>query len=293
MNYLSKIQKRQFFIWTSFFLVASFAIIQLAKINFLFMTLVAPTFFVFISTYHFYRQDLGVCSMYRSLQKTVHPYEIYFERFLVFFMALFIPTFYWLTTGTRYYSLLNFVGGPLPLKSFLEYFKVFGIFLYVAYIFYQIFYKRNFNMRFVYMAIIFTSFLSIMKPELFLFPFLIQYIARIFTHDWLEIGFQSRLLRAEYKSKKANSIKKVLMCLILTGIITYFFAFSKQTYQFMTTIQQNGYLDGEKLKIYLGDPVFELWAAVYFFASAYHYFVGRYVYNFSIPEVRKKLSFEA
>jgi hypothetical protein len=59
----------------------------------------------------------------------------------------------------------------------------------------------------------------------------------------------------------------------------------------MTLIQQSGYVDQTKLAALLHDTGFEIWAISYFFLSACHYYIGRYVYDFSRPEIRRKLSF--
>jgi hypothetical protein len=76
--------------------------------------------------------------------------------------------------------------------------------------------------------------------EFILYAIIIQYIARIFTHDWVEIGFQGKLLREEYRTGKPSAWIKIVLCLLLTGAITYFFTFSKQTYSFMTPDSKSG-----------------------------------------------------
>jgi hypothetical protein len=256
-----------------------------------YMTIVVPTLFVLVATYHFYRQDLGVCSMYRSKDLNILQGEVRFERFLIFFGAFLIPTLYWLGSGTRYHSLLNSVGGKLQLDEVLIFLRYAVILLFAGYIMYQLFYKKNFNPRFLYLFGICLFACTMLSPGLFISAYIIQYLSRIFTHDWVEIGFQTKLLKSE--SKVVANRYKVLGCLLITAGIAYFFDHTKVTYRFLTAIQSHGGLDGNQFFNYFNDPHFQIWTTSYFFASAYHYYVGRYIYDFSHSKIREKLSFGA
>jgi hypothetical protein len=140
---------------------------------------------------------------------------------------------------------------------------------------------------------VFIAFMSMLQPGLFFLPVIIQYVARILTHNWVEIGFQAKLIREEAKTKTSTSIKKIAYYVVVTGAITWFFTFSKETYRFMTEVQEHGFLDGIKFQFYRDDLQFQIWVALYFFMSALHYYIGRYVYDFSSAEFRSKLVFGA
>lgn len=292
MTYISRDRRRQSMIGVAVLFVMSIVILQVAKTHVQLMTVIAPTAFILASTYHFYRQDLGVCSMYRSLDRTVLEWEKKFERWLVLFLAFLGPTIYWLGTGSRYYSVIQLANGPVPIATHsLEILKYFGAFVFLGYLSYQLIWKRNFSLRFIYMTGVFIAFLSMLQPGLFFFPLLVQYFARLTAHDWIEIAFQGKLIGSEMKVRKKGTFVRLALYAITVSAMTYFFAFSKTTYAFMTEIQDHGFLDGKSFLSGMEDPMFQIWATLYVFASACHYYIGRYVYDFSVPEFRTKIGF--
>jgi hypothetical protein len=291
MRDLKRAQSIRLFVGTAILFLTSIGFYQLGKVNLIFLTLILPTLFVLAATYHFYRQDLGVCSMYRSLDATKTAREVSFERNLIFFLAFVGPNLHWLETGSRYYAFLDWVGSLQQVFWYLVPVKWIGLACGIFYLAYQVIYKRNFSPRFLYIGGIVVFYATMTAFEFILYATIIQYIARIFTHDWVEIGFQGKLLREEFRTGKPSAWIKIALCMLLTAAITYFFTYSKQTYSFMTLIQQSGYVDRTKLANLLHDTGFEIWAISYFFLSACHYYIGRYVYDFSRPEIRRKLSF--
>jgi hypothetical protein len=292
MNYLGPEKKKRLWIGSGILLAASVAALPLSHLSMSVMTLIVPTLFVVVSTYHFYRQDLGVISMYRGLDRGVKLWEKKYERVLVMFLAFLGPTLYWLGTGTRYYSVIRLSDGPIPLvTSSLEPLRLLGLAAFVAYLGYQLGYRRNFNPRFLYMTGVFIAFMSMLQPGLFFLPVIIQYVARILTHNWVEIGFQMKLIREESKSSVKANRMRIGYYFLVTAAITVFFTFSKVTYRFMTDIQEHGFLDGVRFQLHRDDLQFQIWVALYFFLSALHYYIGRYVYDFSSAEFRAKLVF--
>lgn len=291
MDYIPVQRRRSYWIGLFCIFVGSFAVVQLAKFHLQAVLVGLPTVFIMVSTYHFYRQDLGVCSMYRGVNADRGKMELYCERFLVVLFALIGPTLYWLGTGTRYFSLIDHLGGPLPLSGVLSVLRMVGFVSFFSYLAYQLCYRRAFSPRFLYLGGLFLSFMTMFQSFLFALPFMLQHLFRIHTHNWIEISFQAKLLREEWATGERKRLLKVIGCLAITALLTYFFTFSKQTYAFMDSAQNDGVIVGEKLQNHLGDIGFELWAVTWIFASMFHYWVGRYVYDFSIPQVRKKLSF--
>lgn len=294
MSYLKPERRRRLWIGSAVLFVVSLIVIPLSHLNMSVMTIAVPTAFVVVSTYHFYRQDLGVCSMYRSLQRDVRPFEIKFERAMLLFLSFLGPTIYWLGTGTRYYSVIRLSDGPISIvSSSLEPLRIFGIVIFLGYMLYQLAYRKNFNLRFLYMSGVFLAFLSMLQPGLFFLPIIIQYIARILTHNWVEIGFQAKLIHEQSRDRSVSNKFRIAMYFAVALLITIFFTFSKQTYAFMTEIQEHGFLDAIKFQFYRDDLGFQICASLYFFLSAMHYYIGRYVYDFSYAEVRSKLKFGA
>lgn len=254
-----------------------------------YMLFVVPTAFVLLATFHFYRQDLGICSMYRSKDPQLKPFEVKLERFMVLLGALMIPTIYWLAYGGRYKALTQWSYDHTPFITALAIMKYLFATLFVFYIPYQIFFKKNLNPRFLYFGGIGIFLTSMLAPQLLIFPFLIEYMSRIFNHDWIEIGVQSRLLRYDFQKKDQRT--KVLLCIFLTAAIAVFFNYTKVVYTFLTAVQETGQIDGSQFFNHIQDPYFQIWTSLYFFASAYHYFVGRYVYDFKNAKLREKLDF--
>lgn len=292
MTYVSREKRKRSYIGLAIIFLLAVITLQASRSYLPLITVIAPTVFVVLSTYHFYRQDLGVCSMYRGLDRSTVDWEKRFERWLICFLAFVGPTLYWLGTGTRYYSVVHAADGPLPFATdSLAALKTLGTVAFLGYLGYQLFWKRNFNMRFVYMGGVFVAFLSMLQPGFFFLPLLVQYFTRIVAHDWIEIAFQGKLLGEELKERKPGvKLRLALYALVVCGI-TYFFTFSKQSYAFMTEVQEHGFVDGKLFVAAMQSPMFHVWATFYLFASAYHYYIGRYVYDFSSPEFRAKLGF--
>lgn len=279
--------------WRGFVLLflASVGIVILAQHHLMLVAIGLPTIFILISTYHFYRQDLGVCSMYRSLDSRRTAAQVNYERYLVGLLALAGPILYWLGTGTRFYSLRDYLGGPLPLSGVLVALRYLGIFSFAAYMAYHLLYRRHFNLRLIYVSGLFISFMAMLQPNLLFLPFVLQFVFRIHTHNWIEIAFQGKLLRSEARQGGREVFLKVAGYLLLVAGITYFFSFSKAAYGFMDRAQNDGDINPEALKYHMESIGFQIWATGWIFASFLHYYIGRYVYDFSEPSIRKKLSF--
>ncbi len=274
-----------------FFLVIFALSWKISQWNLGFMTILLPTFFVLIATYHFYRQDLGICSMYRSRDMTCKSWEKDYERYLILFFAFIIPTVYWISWGRRYDALVRYWGGALHWDWLLNLLSILATVLFGGYVGYQLLWKRNFNPRFLYMGGLYLFVLTMLKSSLFLFPFFIEIMARTFTHDWVEIGIQSKMASSELKSSRPFNRWRVLAWIGSAVLVAIFFNFSKVTYAFMTDIQSRGDLNGQQFLEHAGDSYFQIWATFYLALSALHYYIGRYVYDFSVPAVRKNLDF--
>ena len=148
MRDLNREQNVRLFVGTAILFLASIGFYQLGKVDLIFLTLILPTLFVLAATYHFYRQDLGVCSMYRSLDATKTAREVDFERKLILFLAFIGPNLHWLETGSRYYAFIDWVGNLQPVFWYLIPVKWIGLSSGIFYLAFQLIYKKTLALDF-------------------------------------------------------------------------------------------------------------------------------------------------
>jgi hypothetical protein len=239
---------------------------------------------VFWATWHYYRQDLGVLSLYRKQQGMTNPKMIHFDRCIVGLFSLFNPIHYWLRTGYRYFILKPYINSAW-MDQFVPWWSVraFGTFVLLAYLVAQLRLKSLKTPRSLFVLVLYAQFLS-MTPLSILPPFT-EYLTRIVTHNSVELGIQSRMWSGLRKNKTLN--QQIVLALGFAVALTALFMGSIYIYPFIGPIVRSGYFNIEyflksKHRIYIA-------VAVGFMVGInwFHYVIGRAIYDFRRASLRQ------
>lgn len=238
------------------------------------------------ATWHFYKQDLGIMSIYRSRQKISDQHLIQLDRVLVLFFSLINPLHYWFKSGFRFYAIKSYTH-PFFSKVLLEWstVRILGLLLLLYYFFVQLKNKTLISPRSIFSIILFIQFLSM--TALFSLPPFTEYLVRIFSHNSSELGLQLKMWESVHQQHAINNRLKVQILIII--LISVLFVGVIKFYPFLNSISEQGYFN--ESAFYSQNTYLVTLAMIFIVAVSWlHYYWGKHVYDFREKSVRQLLN---
>lgn len=247
-----------------------------------------PTLVAGWATWHFYLQDRGVLSLYRSRQPNITRTQVNLDRAACLIFSLLNPIQYWFRTGYRFQAFngqldFSWADRILPWPDV----RWAGAAFFLFYLVMQLRNRALLTPRSLYVAALFGQFLCMSNLQ-FLPPFF-EYLIRVVNHNITELSLQFQMWKNQQSfvpiSKSRWAVAGAAMAISVGLLMLIAFRFP-----FIYPIE-NGFFD---IRYFISFPnawVISGLVSVFIVLNLLHFLSGHYAYNFTNPHVRKLLKF--